>query len=103
MTPPPIIATSACILFASNCHEMGSAERYNGLHPQSMHFIQLICQRGWDRARNSMGRGLNAMKSHDVEVLVVGAGHVGIAAAYFLATQHKRTKLLIVDSAQPMT
>lgn len=43
------------------------------------------------------------MKSHDVEILVVGAGIVGIAAAYFLATQHKRTRLLIVDSAQPMT
>src|SRR5262245_13946397 len=47
--------------------------------------------------------GLNAMNSHDVEVLVVGAGIVGIAAGYFLATQYKRTKLLIVDSAQPMT
>ena len=43
------------------------------------------------------------MKSHDVEVLVVGAGIAGIAAAYFLATQHGRTRLLIVDSAQPMT
>ena len=43
------------------------------------------------------------MKSHDVEVLVVGAGIVGIAAAYFLATQHKRTRLLIVDADQPMT
>jgi D-arginine dehydrogenase len=43
------------------------------------------------------------MKTTDVDVLVIGAGIVGIAAAYFLATQHKRTRLLIVDSGQPMT
>src|SRR5258708_14440087 len=43
------------------------------------------------------------MKSHDVEIVVVGAGIVGIAAAYFLATRQKRTKLLILDAGQPMT
>jgi D-arginine dehydrogenase len=43
------------------------------------------------------------MKSHDVEIAVVGTGIVGIAAAYFLAVRHKRSRLLILDEAQPMT
>jgi hypothetical protein len=43
------------------------------------------------------------VKSHDVEIAVVGAGIVGIATAYYLALQHKRSRLLIVDVAQPMT
>jgi D-arginine dehydrogenase len=43
------------------------------------------------------------MKSHDVDIAVVGAGIVGIAAAYCLAVQHKRSRLIILDEAQPMT
>ena len=43
------------------------------------------------------------MKSHDVEIVVVGAGIVGIAAAYFLATRQRRSRLLILDAGQPMT
>ena len=43
------------------------------------------------------------VKSHDVEIAVVGAGIVGIATAYYLALQHKRSRLLIVDVGQPMT
>ncbi len=43
------------------------------------------------------------MKSHDVEIAVVGAGIVGIAAAYCLAVRHQRSRLLILDEAQPMT
>ncbi|QOZ29417.1 FAD-dependent oxidoreductase [Bradyrhizobium sp. CCBAU 51753] len=42
------------------------------------------------------------MKSNDVEILVIGAGIVGIATAYYLAVQHKRSRLLIVDEGQPM-
>jgi D-arginine dehydrogenase len=43
------------------------------------------------------------MKSHDVDIAVVGAGIVGIAAAYSLAVRHRRSRLLILDEAQPMT
>lgn len=43
------------------------------------------------------------MQSHDVEIAVVGAGIVGIATAYYLAVHHKRSRLLIIDEAQPMT
>ncbi|KJC61743.1 FAD-dependent oxidoreductase [Bradyrhizobium sp. LTSPM299] len=43
------------------------------------------------------------MKTDDVEILVIGAGIVGIATAYYLAVQHKRSRLLIVDEGQPMT
>ncbi|KJC48129.1 FAD-dependent oxidoreductase [Bradyrhizobium sp. LTSP885] len=42
------------------------------------------------------------MKTDDVEILVIGAGIVGIATAYYLAVQHKRSRLLIVDEGQPM-
>ncbi|WP_298370324.1 FAD-dependent oxidoreductase [uncultured Bradyrhizobium sp.] len=42
------------------------------------------------------------MKTNDVEILVIGAGIVGIATAYYLAVQHKRSRLLIVDEGQPM-
>ena len=43
------------------------------------------------------------MKSQDVDIAVIGAGIVGLAAAYFLSTRHGRTRLLIVDTGQPMT
>lgn len=42
------------------------------------------------------------MKTNDVEILVIGAGMAGLAAAYYLAVQHKRARLLIVDEGQPM-
>ena len=42
------------------------------------------------------------MKSNDVEILVIGAGMAGLATAYYLAVQHKRSRLLIVDEGQPM-
>ncbi|HWD25633.1 MAG TPA: FAD-dependent oxidoreductase [Rhizomicrobium sp.] len=43
------------------------------------------------------------VKTDDVEILVIGAGIAGIATAYYLAVQHKRSRLLIVDEGQPMT
>jgi glycine/D-amino acid oxidase-like deaminating enzyme len=43
------------------------------------------------------------VQSHDVEIAVVGAGIVGIATAYYLAVQHRRGRLLILDQSQPMT
>jgi glycine/D-amino acid oxidase-like deaminating enzyme len=43
------------------------------------------------------------LKTNDVEILVIGAGIAGIATAYYLAVQHKRARLLIVDEGQPMT
>ena len=42
------------------------------------------------------------MKANDVDILVIGAGIVGIATAYYLAVQHKRSRLLIIDESQPM-
>ncbi|KWV57568.1 FAD-dependent oxidoreductase [Bradyrhizobium macuxiense] len=42
------------------------------------------------------------MKINDVEILVIGAGIVGIATAYYLAVQYKRSRLLMVDEGQPM-
>ncbi|MBR0908171.1 FAD-binding oxidoreductase [Bradyrhizobium liaoningense] len=42
------------------------------------------------------------MKTNDVEILVIGAGIAGLATAYYLAVEHKRSRLLIVDEGQPM-
>ena len=42
------------------------------------------------------------MKANDVEILVIGAGIAGLATAYYLAVEHKRSRLLIVDEGQPM-
>jgi glycine/D-amino acid oxidase-like deaminating enzyme len=42
------------------------------------------------------------LKTNDVEILVIGAGMAGLATAYYLAVQHKRARLLIVDEGQPM-
>lgn len=39
----------------------------------------------------------------DVEILVVGAGIVGIAVAFYLCTKHKKASVLLVDSRQPMS
>jgi D-arginine dehydrogenase len=43
------------------------------------------------------------LKTNDVEILVIGAGIAGLAAAYYLAVEHRRSRLLIVDEGQPMT
>ncbi|KGT80389.1 FAD-dependent oxidoreductase [Bradyrhizobium japonicum] len=42
------------------------------------------------------------MKTNDVEILVIGAGMAGLATAYYLAVEHKRSRPLIVDEGQPM-
>lgn len=43
------------------------------------------------------------MQTHDdVDVVIIGAGIAGISAAYYLATEHKRTRLLLLDMGQPM-
>jgi glycine/D-amino acid oxidase-like deaminating enzyme len=42
------------------------------------------------------------LKTNDVEILVIGAGMAGLATAYYLAVEHKRSRLLIVDEGQPM-
>jgi D-arginine dehydrogenase len=42
------------------------------------------------------------VKADDVDILVIGAGVVGIATAYYLAVAHARSRLLIVDEGQPM-
>jgi len=42
------------------------------------------------------------LKANDVEILVIGAGIAGLATAYYLAVEHKRSRLLIVDEGQPM-
>ncbi len=42
------------------------------------------------------------MQSNDVDIAIIGAGIAGIAAAYYLATEHKRTRILILDMGQPM-
>jgi len=39
----------------------------------------------------------------DVEILVVGAGIVGIATAYYLCAKHEKASVLLVDSRQPMS
>ena len=41
--------------------------------------------------------------ANDVEILVVGAGIVGIATAYYLCIKYKKASVLLVDSRQPMS
>ncbi len=42
------------------------------------------------------------MTAHDSDIVVVGAGIVGIATAYFLSTRHKR-RVTILDPNAPMS
>lgn len=46
---------------------------------------------------------MNDKPGNDVEILVVGAGIVGIATAYYLCTKYKKSSVLLVDSRQPMS
>ncbi len=39
----------------------------------------------------------------DVEIVVIGAGVAGIAAAYYLCTKFRKRSVLIVDCLQPMS
>ena len=40
---------------------------------------------------------------NDVEIVVVGAGIVGIATAYYLCTKYNKASVLLIDSRQPMS
>ena len=42
------------------------------------------------------------MTTHDAEIAVIGAGIVGIATAYYLATRHGCRQVLLVEANQPM-
>jgi len=42
-------------------------------------------------------------RKHDTEIVVIGAGIVGIATAYYLCTRHKKASLLLIDSRPPMS
>src|SRR5689334_24065408 len=42
------------------------------------------------------------MQVNDTEIAVVGAGIVGLAAAYYLATRHGRTRVTVLDQGAPM-
>ena len=41
--------------------------------------------------------------NRSVEIAVIGAGFAGIAAAYYLCTQHKKSSVLLIDSRPPMS
>lgn len=41
--------------------------------------------------------------SNNVEIVVVGAGIVGIATAYYLCTKYSKASVLLIDSRQPMS
>lgn len=43
------------------------------------------------------------MPDNRVEVAIVGAGIAGIATAYYLVTQQKKSSVLLIDSRQPMS
>lgn len=40
--------------------------------------------------------------AQDVEIAIIGAGIAGIAAAYYLAVRHGRTRIALIDQGQPM-
>ena len=42
------------------------------------------------------------MQVNDTEIAVVGAGIVGLAAAYYLARRHGRTRVTVLDQGAPM-
>jgi D-arginine dehydrogenase len=43
------------------------------------------------------------VKSHHVEIAIIGAGVAGLAVAWFLAVRHRKASLLVIDMGQPMT
>ncbi len=38
-----------------------------------------------------------------VEIAIIGAGIAGIATAYYLSVENRRSSLLLIDSRQPMS
>ena len=47
-------------------------------------------------------QGIPMTIGHDVEIAVIGAGFAGIATAYYLCTEYKKTSVLLIDSRQAM-
>ncbi|HEY5645736.1 MAG TPA: FAD-dependent oxidoreductase, partial [Pseudomonadales bacterium] len=45
----------------------------------------------------------NALGIEDVDVAIIGAGSIGIAVAYYLATRHRLTSIALIDQQPPMT
>jgi len=43
------------------------------------------------------------LNNRDVEIAVIGAGFAGIATAYYLCTQYKKSSVLLIDSRPPMS
>lgn len=42
-------------------------------------------------------------KIDDVEIVIIGAGFVGIATAYYLCKKYKRNSIVLIDSRDPMS
>ena len=46
--------------------------------------------------------GTTLAPSEQFDTAIVGAGNIGIAVAYYLATRHRVTRLVLIDVAEPM-
>ena len=63
---------------------------------------EFAMKHGSTRMTTDTRQAIRTTAPGDTDVLVIGAGIIGIAVAHFLKTRAPRTRVTLIDDGQPM-